>query len=292
MLYVPGNNLKLIEKALNLNMDAVILDLEDAVPMADKETARSNVRESIALFKATGVYVFVRVNSLETGLTEDDLHVVVADGLDGIMLAKAEIDINKVDAMLSTCETKSGLKAGDIKVVPLVESALGVINSYALVTSTPRIEAIAFGAGDYLRDLGGDITTVSDEQTELLYARSHIVNCCKAARVQAIDTPYLTSLKDTDRFLNEVKIAKTLGFSGKQCIHPNQITPVNESFSPLPEKVAYSIRLVAAFEEAEKQGMGAVSFEGKMIDRMSYLQAKELLARNDAIVQREKKSPM
>ena len=290
MLYVPGNNVKLINKALSLSMDAVILDLEDAVPVQAKEAARNNIKEYLGHFKNTGLYVFVRVNSFGTGMTDDDLRAVVNKGLDGIILAKTETEeeIDGVDAMLREYETRSGLEIGRIKIVPLIESARGVMDVYAIVRSNSRIEVAAFGAGDYLRDLELDITSISPEQTELLYARSHIVNSCKAAGVMPVDTPYLLSLQDTDRFMNEVAIAQKLGFSGKQCIHPAQIPVINQAFSPSEEKVAYSLRLVAAFDEAEKQGSGAISFEGKMIDRMSYAQAKQLLSRQKEISDREK----
>jgi len=292
MLYVPGNNIKLINKALSLSMDAVILDLEDAVPMQAKEDARNNIREYLGNFKNAGLSVFVRVNSFGTGLTDDDLKVVVNRGLDGIILAKTETDeeIYGVDAMLKEHETRSGLEIGQVKIAPLIESARGVMNVYAIAKSNSRIEVVAFGAGDYLRDLGLDITSVSQDQDELLYARSQIVNSCKAVGIAPIDTPYLLSLKDTELFMNEVAIAHKLGFSGKQCIHPAQIAPVNKAFSPSEKRVAYSLRLVAAFDEAEKQRSGAVSFEGKMIDRMSYAQAKQLLAREKEISDREQHS--
>jgi citrate lyase subunit beta/citryl-CoA lyase len=150
--------------------------------------------------------------------------------------------------------------------------------------------AVAFGAGDYMRDLGLDISSVSTDQTELLYARSKIVNSCKAAGIAPIDTPYLLPLKDNDRFINEVAVARGLGFNGKQCIHPSQLEPVNRAFSPSQENVSYSLRLINAFEDAENQGLGAVSFEGKMIDRMNYAQAKQLLERAKEISEKEASS--
>ena len=267
----------------------MILDLEDAVPMQAKEEARKNIKENIGNFKKADLSVFVRVNSLETGLTNADLNVVMDKGLDGIILSKTETDeeIYSVDAMIKEHETSLGLKIGQVKIVPLIESARGVMHIYAIAKSNLRINAVAFGAGDYLRDIGLDIASVSQDQSELLYARSLIVNTCKAIGIIPIDTPYLLSLKDTERFMNEVAIARRLGFSGKQCIHPNQIAPINQTFSPSEEQVAYSLRLVAAFEEAVKLGIGAVSFEGKMIDRMSYAQAKQLLAKKKEISERK-----
>ena len=290
MLYVPGNNVKLINKAFTLSMDAVILDLEDAVPMQAKEKARNTIKEHLGHFENTSFSVFVRVNSFATGLTEDDLRKVVYKGLDGIILAKTETeeDIFGVDAMLRKYEERSGLEIGQVKIIPLIESARGVIDIHAIAQSNSRIEAVAFGAGDYLRNLDLDIASVSQDQSELLYARAKIVNSCKAVGIKPIDTPYLLSLEDTERFINEVAIAHKLGFSGKQCIHPNQIEPIHQIFSPSEEKIVYSLRLVAAFDEAERQGLGAISFEGKMIDRMSYTQAKQLLARQKEISDRGK----
>ena len=291
MLYTPGNNLRLVTKAATLSMDAVILDLEDAVPLADKETARLLAKDAMRLFKVQRILVFVRVNSMISGLTEEDLKVVVTKDLDGVMLAKTETEaeVKKLGKMLEKAEKRSRLSAGRIKVVALIESAKGVMNSYSIARTNRRTIALAFGAGDYYRDLGRDVTTITYDQHELLFARSQLVNASRASGIQAIDTPYLGLLTDRERFQNEVNIASQLGFNGKQCIHPTQIHPVNKAFSPSEEGVAYAGRLVGAFQAAEAKGMGAISFEGKMIDRMSYLQAKELLNKKETMSLREKK---
>jgi len=291
MLYTPGNSLRLVTKAATLPMDAVILDLEDAVPLADKETARILGRDAMKLFKTRGILVFVRVNSMASGFTEEDVAVVVTKDLDGLMLAKTESasDVKKLDMILGKAERRSKLAAGRIKVVTLIESAKGVMNSYAIACASKRIVALAFGAGDYYRDLGKDVSTLSYDETELLFARSQIVNVSRAVGLQAIDTPYLGLLTDRERFMNEVKIASQLGFNGKQCIHPTQINPVNEAFSPSDSEAAYAGRLVEAFKSAEAKGLGAISFEGKMIDKMSYMQAKELLSKKESMSIREKK---
>jgi citrate lyase subunit beta / citryl-CoA lyase len=291
MLYTPGNSLRLVTKAATLPMDAVILDLEDAVPLADKETARILGRDAMKLFKTRGILVFARVNSMASGFTEEDAAVVVTKDLDGLMLAKTESasDVKKLDTILGKAERRSKLAAGRIKVVTLIESAKGVMNSYAIACASKRIVALAFGAGDYYRDLGKDVSTLSYDETELLFARSQIVNVSRAAGLQAIDTPYLGLLTDRERFMNEVKIASQLGFNGKQCIHPTQINPVNKAFSPSEGEVAYAGRVVEAFKSAEAKGLGAVSFEGKMIDRMNYMQAKELLSKKESMSIREKK---
>jgi citrate lyase subunit beta/citryl-CoA lyase len=274
--------------AVTLPADAVIFDLEDAVSLDDKETARVFARDHIRLMKGRGIHTIVRINSLATGLTTDDLDAIVVKGLDGVMLAKTETasEVAQLSKMLDKVEKNSALTRNCIEIIPLIESAKGVLNAFQIVSSSRRVVAAAFGAGDYCRDLGGDITSISREEIELLYARSSIVNSSRAAGVQAIDTPFLGLLTDREAFAKEVKLAVQLGFMGKQCIHPSQIDTVNSSFSPSPQEVDRSRRIVKAFEEAQARGLGAISFEGKMVDTMNYRQAKETLARAQAIEER------
>jgi citrate lyase subunit beta/citryl-CoA lyase len=279
MLYVPGNSVKMITRAATLSSDAVILDLEDAVPLLEKETARIITRDSIRVLSKRGISTFVRVNSLATGLTKEDVETVVVEGLDGIVLAKTESadDVAQIDKMLTVIERNSGLQQRSIKVVTLIESAKGLINSYQIASSSDRLMALAFGAGDYSRDLGRDVSQISNDQTELLYARSHLVNVSRAAGIQAVDTPFLGLLTDKESFSKEVRLAMQLGFKGKQCIHPSQIDLINSVFSPAKEDVERAKRVVKAFEEAQSRGLGATSLDGRMIDYMSYQQAKEAL---------------
>lgn len=285
MLYFPANNVRLVVKAATLPVDAVIFDLEDAVSLDDKETARTLAGDYVSLIKKRGKQTFVRLNSIGTGLTKEDLKSVVVKGLDGVILAKTESKSNaiRLAKMLDVAEKRSGLKPKSIKIMPLIESAKGVENSSAIATATDRILALAFGAGDYYRDLGRDVTTISEEEDELLYARSRIVNTATAAGIKAIDTPFLGSIVDKAAFLREVKLAVRLGFKGKQCVHPSQIEPINELFSPRPEDVNRAIRLVEAFDKAQQRGVAAISFEGKMVDIMTYRQAKDLIASNQVI---------
>jgi len=288
MLFVPGNSMRMITKAATLPADAIILDLEDAVPLPDKETARIMIRDSIKSVKLGGSYVFVRVNALTTNLTTEDLKFVAVEGLDGLMLAKTETksDIVELDSMLEETEKGRGLEPRSLKVVPLIESAKGVINAYEIASASERIIAVAFGAGDYYRDLGRG-ASFSPEQTELLYARSRIVNCSVAAGVQAIDTVFFGLLTDRESFMKETMLALQLGFKGKLLIHPTQVEPVNKAFSPLPDEAEYARRVVEAFEEAQARGLGAISFEGKMIDYMNYKQAKDLVRLVEFIAEEE-----
>ncbi len=290
MLYLPGNSVRMIVKAATLSADAVILDLEDAVPLADKEVARILTRDYIRLIKQRGIQVFVRVNSLITGLTAEDLKYTVVKGLDGVMLAKTETgsDVVKIDKMLSKAEKTSRLKPRSVKLIPLIESAKGIVNSFHIASASKRIIAVAFGAGDYYRDLGRDVGSLTKEEIELLYARSKIVNVSRAVGIQAIDTPFLGLLTDHEGFLNEVKFALQLGFKGKQCIHPSQIEPLNSMFSPSDEEFNRAKRIAEAFEQAQARGLGAISFEGRMIDYMNYQQAKNTIATAQMIEDKKK----
>jgi len=279
ILFVPGNSMRMITKAATLAADAIILDLEDAVPLPDKPTARIMIRDSIKGVKFGGAYVFVRVNALTTNLTAEDLQSVVVEGLDGIMLAKAETksDIEELDKMMGEAEEASGLESGAIKIIPLIESAKGVVNVYEIASVSKRVIAVAFGSGDYYRDLGRSVASLSPEQTELLYARSQIVNASVASRVPAIDTVFFGLLTDKEAFGQEIRLAFQLGFKGKLLVHPTQIELVNKVFSPSSDEVKYANRVVEAFEAAQAKGLGAVSFEGKMIDEMNYKQAKDVV---------------
>lgn len=279
MLYVPGNSVRMAVRAATLPTDAVIFDLEDAVPLAEKETARFLVKDFIGIISRYGINTFVRLNSLTTSLTKDDLMAVVSKKLVGVMLAKTERadDISELDALLFAAERSLSLPQGSLKVIPLIESARGIVNLRQIAKASNRVIAIAFGAGDYCRDLGIDVAKLSADETELLYARAHIVNVSKAEGLQAIDTPFLGLLTDRERFLKEVRLAAMLGFNGKQCIHPSQVEPANAAFTPSPSEIEQSKRLIQAFEEAKARGLGAISFEGRMIDYMSYQQAKEKL---------------
>ncbi len=291
MLFVPGNSMRMITKAATLPADAIILDLEDAVSLPDKATARIMIRDSIKAIKSGGSYIFVRVNALTTKLTAEDLRPVAVDGLDGIMLAKTETksDIAELDNMTLEVEKAAGLEPQSLKVVPLIESAKGVVNACEIASASERIVAVAFGGGDYYGNLGRSISSLSSEQTELLYARSQIVNCSVAAGVQAIDTVFFGLLTDREGFIKETMLALQLGFKGKLLIHPTQIDTANKVFSPSPNEAKYAYKVVEAFEEAQAKGMGAIPFEGKMIDHMHYKQAKDMVSFVKLLGEKEEK---
>ncbi len=281
LLFVPGNNMRMIHKAMTLDPDAVILDLEDAVPMLDKETARIFIRDSVDLLKSTGLDTFVRVNGLSTGLTMDDLRSVINKDLDGILLPKCEsdVDVLKLCEMLAELERERGLNDGKIVILPIIETTKGVLNAHEIASASGRICAISFGAVDFTRELG---TTPSKDGTEFFYARSHVAISAIAAGVQAIDTPWV-DIMDMDGLTKDAGLARRLGFRGKLLIHPKQIAPVNGIFTPTEEEIRFARMVVEEFAKAQAAGQGAISIEGTMIDIASFRQARKLLSWWEAV---------
>jgi len=291
LLFVPGHIMRMIHKAATLPADAIIFDLEDAVPLPDKETARVLVRDTMAAVKSGGAYIFVRINALTTNLTAEDIKYVATKDLDGVLLSKAEQgpDVCQVAGLLEAREKVLGVAKGTFKIIPLVETAKGVINAYEIAAASVRTVAVGFGAGDYYRDLGRSVASLTPEQTELLYARSQTVVASRAAGVPALDTVFFGRLTDKEGLEREARHALQLGYKGKMTIHPDQVEVVNRIFTPPPEEAEFARKVVAAFEEAQSRGLGAISFEGKMIDVMNYRQAKDLVDFVDIISEREKK---
>lgn len=286
MLFVPGNNMRMLHKAGTLDADAIIIDLEDAVPIEDKETARVFVRDGIEKVSKAESMVFVRVNGLATGLAGQDLEESVCEGLDGIVLPKAESkkDILDTEAILEKIEKQKGLRVGSIIIVPILETAKGVLNAAEVAFASKRVAGLSFGAVDFTRDLG---VSLSKEGTELSYPRAHIALAARAAGIPSVDTVFI-DIMDREGLIRDSKAAKQLGFRGKLLIHPNQIQPVNEIFTPTQQEVEYCKRVVATFKEAQTRGAGAISLDGKMIDYANYRQAEDILAIWNAIIKRKK----
>ncbi len=288
LLFVPGNNYRTIVKAPKIDCDAVVFDLEDAVPIEDKETARIFVRDAIKELNFRQ-FKIVRVNSWDTGFTETDLKEIVQPSLDGIMLPKSESreDVEKLDRTLAELEKERGIKVGSIKIIPLIESHKGVINAYKIASASDRCIALAFGALDYYRTLGRTYFKFSETQQELFFARAMIVNSAKAAGLKAIDTPFLGLLVDREGLRRESELAWQLGFDGKLAIHPKHVEIINEVFTPSKEEIEQAMEIVKVYEEAKAQGLGATTLRGRMIDYATYVQAKEFLEIYEIIKSRE-----
>ncbi|MDQ7092618.1 CoA ester lyase [Desulfosporosinus sp. PR] len=288
MLYVPGNDKKALEEALTFNADVIVLDLEDLVPPAEKEKARQMVRENIKLCGSTGAEAWVRVNSWETNMTNDDLEAVVYAGLKGINLTKVgcAADVQRLDWRLEELERNRGLETGSIKICLLVETALGIVNAYQSCAASPRVVAAIFGAVDYTRDMQVKLTSEAVEQQ---FARGYLGVAAKAARILAIDAPYLSYL-DIPGFERNAAEGRQMGYKGRMIVHPNLVEASNRLYSPDPADVAWAKDIVKVFEEeAIAKGKAAVSFNNKMVDTPVYLNALDLLKAQSEIEARLKK---
>jgi len=266
-LFAPGNRPERIEKALNLNADIVIMDLEDAVPLAEKETARKNIADILG--KVTGKRIFVRINAFTTPYAKEDIAALGFSSLTGVMVPKVETpeDLQLLDELVTSTETASGLQPGSLDVISICETAKGLERLYPILTgktTTKRDTIVAFGAADYTLDLGIALTR---EGRELDYARARLPIASRAAGiVPPLDTPWMVDIKDIEGLIADAKKAKAYGFQGKIVIHPNQIQPCNEVFTPTEEEVAFAQQVVDAFLEAEKNGQAAIQLNGKFID--------------------------
>ena len=276
-----------IHKIPSLKADAVILDLEDSIPMAEKETARFFIKANLELAKSGVAEIYVRVNGTYSGLLEGDCDFIVQKGLDGIMIPKVESakDVTDTEKIIEKLEKERGIEPGSIVLIPTLETAKGIVNVYEIATASKRNVAIGFGAVDFTRDLG---TTLSKEGSELFYARSKTSIAARAAGIQALDTVFI-DLADSEGLIKDAERGKQLGFKGKFLIHPNQIEPVNRVFSPSEKEVEYAKKVVKAMKEAEAKGLGATSFEGRMIDIAVMRQAEDLVSLAESIAKKETK---
>jgi citrate lyase subunit beta / citryl-CoA lyase len=288
LLFVPANNWKMLNKAATQMEDGVLIDLEDACPVLERETGRVFARDIAPLLKKRGVDVFVRVNSLSSGVTAEDLEIVVTEELDGIMLPKAESkeDITQLDALLSKEEKQKSIRH-KIGILPLIESPKGVIRAHEIASASDRVVALGFGAGDYMRELGEGFTIAKMSPDEyfpiLLHPRSTIAAVACANGIPAIDTPFFGLLIDLEGLEREASKAKLLGFKGKMVTHPRHVEPVNRVFSPSLEDVQFSNRMVEAYKEIDATGRGTAVLDGRMIDYAMYRMGMDLLAKAELI---------
>ncbi|RLC53895.1 MAG: CoA ester lyase [Candidatus Cloacimonadota bacterium] len=278
-IFVPGNRLDRVDKAINTDADAVIIDLEDSVPLDQKEEIRPGVHRKLVEHKKRKI--IVRVNALDSEFIKGDLESIILENLFGIMVPKVEdpFHIQEINGLILDLETSKGIKQGSIWIIPLIESAKGIQNIFRILSqkiNPVRLFTAAFGAADYSLDLGIELTK---DITQFDYARSRIAIACRASGIEPpLDTPSMLDLKDKDGLAAQAKRAKELGFQGKLCIHPNQIEICNEIFFPSKEEILHARRVVEAFDEAEAKGIAAIQLEGKFIDMPVVEQARRILS--------------
>ena len=285
LLFVPGNRLSMLKKAAGFEVEWLIPDLEDSVPAAEKIEARAIVAENIPRLAAAGKRVVPRVNSLASGLAEDDIAAVVSLQIVGISIGKISTpeDIGMVDGMLVAAEKKAGVTVGHTSIMPWLETAEAVINAYRICTASERIRWAAFGAEDFSADMGisragdenGAGSTVASEPG-LAYARSAVAIAARAAGVHALDTPF-TKFRDPAGLRAEAMHAKSIGFKGKLAIHPAQVEVIESVFMPTESEIERARRVLDIAAEAEADGRGAASLDGEMIDMPVILRAQNVL---------------
>ncbi len=275
-LYIPGNNPSMIQNAGLFEADCIILDMEDSVPPSDKVDARLLIKSALHTMHFGDAEKLVRINPVSTPYWRKDLEAVVGKGMaKTVMVPKSERpeDIIKVDELITKLEVKLKIKRGTTLIMPIIESALGVVNAYKIATASTRNVALVFGAEDFTRDVGG---TRTKEGKEMLYAKSQIVVGAKAAGLQALDGIY-SDFADLEGLVEETTKAIEMGFDGKGAIHPSQIGPIHETFAPTEVDIDKAQKVVMALKAAKKKGVSVAALGGKMIDPPVAAKAERVL---------------
>lgn len=271
-LFTPGNRPELMTKAAKSAADMVVLDLEDAVPEAEKAAAREQVRTALGALDFQSKERGVRINGIDTPHWLDDLMTTYAPELDAIHIPKVNgpREIWVVEAVLDDLERKAG-STRRVLLIPTLETPDGIANARAIATASGRIGALQFGLGDLKVELG-----LAPTPHRLAWFRTQVVMAAHAGRVPALDTVFF-DFKDELGYRADAEEARGLGFSGKSCIHPAQVPLANEIFAPTEREVAWARRVLHAYEAGLGQGLGAVALEGIMIDRPVAEQARKIM---------------
>ncbi|WP_435219581.1 HpcH/HpaI aldolase/citrate lyase family protein [Luminiphilus sp. nBUS_07] len=275
-MFTPANHPRRVEKVFQIGADAVILDLEDAVAVAEKVGARDDV---VAAFSGSqrDCLHYVRINSVETEFWRDDIQATVGSWLDGIVVPKVEsaVALLEVERAIAEAEDKAGLAAGCLDILPIIETAKGVEAAAEIATAGSRVRRFAFGGGDYTLDL--DYEWSADEDV-LAYARARLSHASRlGGLLPPIDTVVL-QINDDARFTASAQRGRKFGFGGKLCIHPSQVPLTNAIFSPSAEEIAHATAVVAAFEAAEASGSASIQLDGYFIDYPIVYKSQRILA--------------
>ena len=270
-LFVPGNQRNKIEKSLSMNCDVVILDLEDSVPIEEKEKARQIVSDSLKNMEWKNIKKCVRINDLNSKFWLQDVIEVSKNEPDIIMIPKVKnsSDIIILDRILSNVEDNFNLKK--IQLIPIIETVEGLRNIYKISRSSERMLGITFGIADFCAELGCE-----EDEKIIEYLRFKVILSASYSNIQAIDTAYL-NIKDVEGLEKEAKMAKKFGFTGKLTIHPSQIEIINKVFTPSAQEIERARKILEAYEEAKRKGIGVISYEGKMVDEAIIKRARKIL---------------
>ena len=274
LIFVPGNNPRFLEKAKSISADIVCFDLEDSVPDKEKKKARTLIKNALKKRSQYSASIFARTNSPDSNKIEADLKEIVHKGVDGIVIPKVNSakEIKKIEKIISSLEKKRKIRG--IRLIPSIESALGVINCYEIASSSKRIDAIVFGIFDLLNDVGIEYTKGNPRGAK--YSRYKIPVAARAAGVYAIDGIW-QDIKDISGLKKDCEIGKSLGYVGKSVIYPDQIKTVHKIFHPNKTEIAWAKKVCNIYDKSSKKGKGATVVDGKMIDEVHYKRAKALL---------------
>ncbi|HEY4443580.1 MAG TPA: CoA ester lyase [Steroidobacteraceae bacterium] len=277
-LFVPGTRTNLLPKALATGADAIVLDLEDSVPPAQKEEARTLI--SAELVRAPDRLTFLRINHPRLGNLDKDLAALAPHGAQAVMVPKVEAprDIEDIDARLAAHERDAGLEVGAISILAVIESSMGLRNLFDIVSHTRRVRGAALATaeeGDFMCDIGGKWTATGEA---LAYARGKFVCEARAAKMTWLVDGAFMQLSNEPALECESRLARTHGFNGKVAVHPRQVKPINRIFSPTDAEIDRAQQLILAFREAESQGRGAIQFQGMMVDRANVEWAQQILS--------------
>lgn len=282
LLFAPGNHPRKVAKVASFGADAIVLDLEDAVAVGEKESTRAPIRAALPTYRDT--VVMVRVNALSTGLGLADLDAVACPALDAVLVPKVDDPaiLREVDRRLATLEAREGIPVGTIRVFPTVETARGILRVDEIALQAPaRVHTLIFGLADFTTELGVDLTR---DATELLYARSRVVVACRAAGLAPpIDGPYLIDLQDREGLIEDSRRGRQLGFQGRVVIYPPQVAPTNVAYSFVSdEEVATARKIIQAFEAAEAAGSASIRVDGTFVDYPIYRRALQRVRLHEA----------
>jgi citrate lyase beta subunit len=277
LLFMPGDERHKIEKGAGLGVDSVIMDMEDGVALSNKAAARATVAAALQEIDFGRTERLVRINPVGGTLWVDDLDATVSARPDGYVLPKVEnaAQVQAVAARLSAEEVARGWPEGSIRLLAIIETAMGILNLRDIAGSSSRLDALLFGAEDLAGDIGATRTA---EGWEVFYARSAVVLHAKAFGLQAIDTPFV-QLGDIPGLLAQTQTARTMGYTGKLAIHPRQVEPIQQVFTPTPEEIAQARRLIDTHTTHQTAGIGVFDLDGKMVDMPMVRAAETVLAR-------------
>lgn len=281
MLYVPADQPRFIQKAIALRLPTMILDLEDSVAAGRKEEARAAVGDLLAATSSAPPVPWVRVNPVRGDLCRLDMESVVAPGLGGLLVPKVENeeDVTYLDRALRGLEAERGLTPGSVRIMPLIESARGVVNAVAIAAAAARVLTLGFGSADFLADLGLPGPGAGAEPSPTLVgAQVALVMACRVAGVRPPHDGAFLGLRDPAALESECRRARAIGFRGKHAIHPDQVPVIRGVFRPSPEELAGARAILDAADPAAPEGGGAFALDGAMIDRAVVARAQETLA--------------